>query len=155
MIILNATALSCLAVLALRTGAVQTVEVKSPNGNVGIAFALKDMAGATSCPVYRVSYKGKTVIAESRLGLDLDTGVLKEGLEIIQHTSRHSDSTWKPVYGERSTIRDHYNQIEVQLQEKEPPHRLLTLTFRAYDEGAALCYTVPEQEVMQRVGDCR
>ncbi len=149
--ILNATSLCCLVILALRTGAIQTVEVESPNGNVSIAFALRDMGGATSCPVYRVSYGSKTIVAESRLGLDLDTGALKEGLQIVKHTRSHSDSTWKPVYGERSTIRDHYNQIEVQLQEKEAPHRLLTLTFRAYDQGTALCYTIPEQEAMERV----
>ncbi|MBI5384734.1 MAG: glycoside hydrolase family 97 N-terminal domain-containing protein [Verrucomicrobia bacterium] len=106
---------------------------------------MKDFAGAPACPVYRLSWQGRPVISDSRLGLDLDPSPLKDGFEIVRHTTNSHASTWTPVYGERSTIRDQYNQLVVELRETRPPHRLLTLTFRAYDEGAAFCYTVPKQ----------
>ena len=48
---------------------------------------------------------------------------------------------------ERETIRDHYNQLVVQLQMTgaASPTNRLTLTFRAYDEGVALNYTLPKE----------
>ena len=91
------------------------------------------------------------MVAPSRLGLVLATGPLAEGLKIVRQTESSMDVHWKPVYGERSTIRDHYNQIVVELQERNAPHRLLHLTLRAYDEGAAFCYTLPKQPDMERV----
>jgi alpha-glucosidase len=40
---------------------------------------------------------------------------------------------WRPVWGERSTVLDHYNELFVELG-------ALALTFRAYDTGVAFCY---------------
>ena len=118
-------------------------DVKSPNGQVVLSFAVKDCAGVKDCPVYRVAFKGKPVIAESRLGFDLAGGAgLKEGLEILSIASTSHDSTWKPVYGRRSSIRDNYNQIVASLRQRRPPHQRVDLVFRCYDSGAALCYTI-------------
>ncbi|HKL21381.1 MAG TPA: glycoside hydrolase family 97 N-terminal domain-containing protein [Tichowtungia sp.] len=53
-----------------------------------------------------ISYNGRPVIAESRLGLELSEGPALNGAFEIQSVeiSRH-DSTWTPVCGERSAIR--------------------------------------------------
>lgn len=48
-------------------------------------------------------------------------------------------------------IRDHYNQLTVDLRETAVPHRLLWITFRVYDEGVAFCYTIPKQPALDRV----
>ena len=48
-----------------------TLEVSSPDGNVVATFDLKDVGDAKSCPVCQIAYKGRPVIADSRLGLDL------------------------------------------------------------------------------------
>jgi beta-glucosidase len=147
----KAICLFCLVIIACRTGVVHALEVRSPDGKLSICFAVKDIDGAKSCPVYSVSYKGDIVIAESKLGLELEKGPLKEGLKIVKQTESSGDTTWKPVYGERNSIRDYYNQVEVQLKEEDAPHRLITLTFRAYDQGVAFCYTIPKQQGMDRV----
>jgi hypothetical protein len=42
-------------------------------------------------------------------------------------------------------IRDCYQQLMVDLRQSQPPHYTLRLTFRAYNEDAAFCYTVPAQ----------
>ncbi len=122
------------------------VSLKSPDGQVELTFALKDLGDTKGCPVYQVAYQGRTVIAESRLGLELEGATLNAGLRLVSQTSSDQDMTWKPVCAERDTIRDHYHQLIVQLQEILPPHRRLQLTFRAYDEGIAFCYTLPSQE---------
>ncbi len=61
------------------------VEVTSPDGNLVVTFEIKDFGEVRGCPCYRVEYKGRPVIAESRLGLDLDGITLSEGLMLVEH----------------------------------------------------------------------
>jgi alpha-glucosidase len=121
------------------------VALKSPDGKVVVTFAIQPSGAAQGCPFYRVAYQGRPVLADSRLGLELADAALNEGLEIAGQAFSEHDATWKPVCAERATIRDHYRQLVLDLQQSRAPHRLLRLTFRAYDEGVAFCYTLPAQ----------
>jgi alpha-glucosidase len=143
--------LGAMSTLAWTCSIAGAVEVKSPDGQVVLSLEVKDFEGAASCPVYSVTYRGKVVVAPSRLGLVLANLPLAGGLQIVRQEEGRADTQWKPVYGERSTIRDHYNQVVVELQEENAPKRLLNVTVRAYDEGAAFCYTVPQQPGMEQV----
>jgi alpha-glucosidase len=123
--------------------------LKSPDGNVIVGFDLKDIDDLQSCPTYTVTYNNRLVIADSRLGLAIkDAASLQAGFEIVEVSRTSHDSTYWPVYGEREIIRDYYNQLVAELRESRPPHRRLHLTFRAYNEGAALCYTIPQQDTL-------
>jgi alpha-glucosidase len=127
--------------------AAQEPVLASPNGQVVIHFAIKDMGKDAKAPVYSVEYQGRPLIDESRLGLVLaKEEKLDHGFELVNTTRSENDTHWKPVYGERSDIPDRYRQMVVRLRQVESPQRQLELTFRAYDEGAALRYTLPEQE---------
>jgi alpha-glucosidase len=124
--------------------------LESPDGNVAVTFDLKDIGDRRSCPTYAVTYNDRLVIADSRLGLAIkDAGPLEAGFEIVEVSRTSHDSTYSPVYAERKTIRDNYNQLAVELRESRPPHRRLRLTFRAYNEGAAFCYSLPEQDALK------
>ncbi len=120
--------------------------LKSPDGKVMVHFNVQDANGASGCLFWRVDYQGKPVLTDSRLGFSLaDQPALDQGFKVTEVTRDSHDSTWQPVYGERSTVRDHYNELVVDLRERRKPKRMLRVTFRAYDEGAAVCYTFPEQ----------
>ena len=121
------------------------VLLNSPDGNLVVTFDLKSLGGAAGCPVYRVDYRGRCVLAESRLGLELDSGSLNSGLALAGQTATTQDTTWKPVCAERDQIRDHFNQLDLDLRTAAGPRRL-RVSFRAYDEGLAFCYTLPEQD---------
>jgi alpha-glucosidase len=123
------------------------VAVQSPGGSVRVGFDVKTVSGQAGVPVYQVSYKGEPVLLDSRLGLSLSGGGgdLAGGFAIQSVDSASVDSTWKPLYGQWSAVRDRFNQATVTLREIGSQNRLLQLTFRAYDEGAAFCYTVPAQ----------
>jgi alpha-glucosidase len=124
--------------------------VASPDANLVVAIDLKDIGGAAGCPVYRVTCKGKPVLADSRLGLQFQGAApLDAGLSLVRVVQSTQDATWKPVCAERSSIRDHYNQAVFDLAENAEPHRQLQVTLRAYDEGAAFCYTLPEQQALK------
>jgi alpha-glucosidase len=127
------------------------VEVKSPDGQVVISLEVKDFEGAVSCPVYRVTHRGQVVIAPSRLGLVLAAAPLAEGLHLVRQTESRVDKRWQPVYGERSTIRNHYHEMVVELQEQTAPKRFLYVILRAYDQGAAFCYGMSRQLDVERV----
>ncbi len=121
------------------------VELKSPDGKLTLTFEVKALAGVQGVPCYRVDYQGRKLLDDSRLGLELAGAPLNAGLKIVDQKTATHDETWKPVYGERSSIRDHYNQLTVKLEETAAPRRQLELTFRAADEGVAFCYTLPKQ----------
>ncbi|MHC4702694.1 MAG: glycoside hydrolase family 97 N-terminal domain-containing protein, partial [Planctomycetota bacterium] len=129
-------------VLPEYAGAAHTVV--SPDGKVVVTC---DVGGSKASLAYSVAYEGRPVVVDSRLGLALkDAASLETGFEIIDVSGSSHDSTYSPVYGERETIRDHYNQLVVDLK---AGNRKLRLTFRAYDEGAAFRYTVPEQDALK------
>ena len=124
--------------------------VKSPDGRIVLSFALKDAGAAKSCPMYSVSFKGKPIVVESRLGFDLDDGSpLNDGFEVQSTETSSHDSTWKSVYGERSTIRDNYQQMTVKLSQKKT--HALELVFRCYDSGAAICYRIPKSASRDKI----
>lgn len=124
--------------------------VKSPNGNVSVKFSLDN-----GRPVYEVSYKNRAVVKPSYLGLELaKTKHASKGMEetslmdgfVIANTDTSSfDETWKPVWGETATIRNHYNELAVTLNQPATK-RNIVIRFRVYDDGMGLRYEFPQQE---------
>ncbi len=128
-------------------GGLSAVEVESPDGKIVVTFDVRDDRGQKGCMFWAVAYQGTPILAGSRLGLVLEDGpALDSGFEVARLTRSSGDTMWEPVYGERSEIRDNYQQLAVDLRGVRDPDRRLRVTFRAYNEGAAVCYTVPEQE---------
>jgi len=125
------------------------LELKSPDGKIALHFNLSDIGKEKGCPVYNVTYEGRPVLADSRLGLHLRDLAYTHNFNLLAQNTRSSDTTWKPVLGERESVRDNYNELTVELRmaRNEPFARKMNLTFRAYNEGVAFAYTVPEDEV--------
>ena len=116
--------------------------VRSPNGKISVRFSLKN-----GCPRYSMAYNHLVIIDVSSMGFEFKgMEPLRENLKIIDAERRSEDKAWEPVWGEKDRVRDHYNEFVVHLKEDKKPYRSVDLTFRAYDEGAAFRYTLPEQE---------
>ena len=113
--------------------------VISPDGNLSMRVWTEDTANDKGMLTYDISYKGKEVILPSVLGMN----GWDNRFTIEDAKTSSVDETWKPVYGERSTIRDHYNQTIFVLG-KEGYGSKLNLIVRAYDEGIAFRYYFPE-----------
>ena len=125
-------------------------QVKSPNGNVVVSFSLVD----NGVPTYQVSYKGKPVIKQSRLGLELtpsnndgikpeDTNLMN-GFKVSNTETSSFKEVWKPVWGETNSILNHYNEMAVSLTQ-EHPNRTIIVRFRVYNDGMGLRYEFPRQ----------
>lgn len=124
--------------------------VKSPNGNVSVKFSLDN-----GRPVYEVSYKKRAVVKPSFLGLELaktkhaskgmEETSLMDGFVVAKTDTSTFDETWKPVWGETATIRNHYNELAVTLNQPATK-RNIVIRFRVYDDGMGLRYEFPQQE---------
>jgi alpha-glucosidase len=126
--------------------------VMSPDGNVVITFEVQDVGNERGCLMYTVSYDNQPVVVQSRLGLAIKEATpLDTGFEVVNVSTSSHDNTYTPVYAERKTIRDQYNQLVAELKENHSPYRRLHVSFRAYNEGAAFCYTLPKQEALRNV----
>lgn len=125
--------------------------VSSPNGAISVSFSLTDGGR----PTYEMTYKGRPVVKPSHLGLELakDKHATKGFAEtslMDGFTESHSevssfDETWKPVWGETATIRNHYNELLVSLSQ-DHTGRQMNIRFRVYDDGMGLRYEFPQQD---------
>lgn len=125
--------------------------VSSPNGAINVSFSLADGGR----PTYEMTYKGRPVVKPSHLGLELakDKHATKGFAEtslMDGFTESHSevssfDETWKPVWGETATIRNHYNELLVSLSQ-DHTGRQMNIRFRVYDDGMGLRYEFPQQD---------
>jgi hypothetical protein len=96
-------------------------------------------------PAYSLLYKNKPVIRPSMLGFELaDRDIFDAGFEIQRTEKTTHDETWVPVWGEVSSIRDHYQQLIIHLKQKNTG-RLLDIILRAFEDGAAFRYCFPKQ----------
>ncbi|WP_437940116.1 glycoside hydrolase family 97 catalytic domain-containing protein [Sorangium sp. So ce341] len=113
----------------------------SPGGEIVVTF---DVQGGV--PVYAVGRAGRAILADSALGLALgDLGPLGRGARVTGVDRRTVDSTWNPVWGAASEVREHYNELTVHLASSAPAMRL-DVVFRVFDDGLGLRYVIPAQE---------
>ncbi len=133
------------AALSVAMGISAAELLQSPDGKLQLTFDL-DNAGT---PTYKMDYNGKAVIATSRLGLELkDQKSLLDGFK-LECVSRSSfDETWQPVWGEQSSIRNHYNEMAVSLSQTDDNgrQRKMIVRFRLYDDGVGFRYEWPSQD---------
>ena len=113
----------------------------SPNGQYKTNFQLRD-----GIPTYDLKYKGKDVIKTSNMGLELikDKDLIRN-FEVLDTKNSTFDETWKPVWGESSEIRNHYNEMAVTLRQKDTDRKMI-IRFRMFDDGLGFRYEFPEQE---------
>ncbi|MDO7846251.1 glycoside hydrolase family 97 catalytic domain-containing protein [Hymenobacter sp. M29] len=135
----------------------QTV-LHSPDGKLAITVYQRETAPGKRRLFYHVERGQQPVVLESGLDIQVDNHVFEHAmaLPVDQHAdwsenltvkntlTLTKDTTWTPVYGERSQIRDHYNQAEIQLAKADNPDYRVSLQVRAYDEGVAFRYFFPE-----------
>lgn len=134
-------AAACCALWAA-SAAAQTVT--SPDGNIVVDFSLN----GNGVPTYKINYKNKAVVKPSTLGIELnEENSLMDSFRINNTSTSSFDETWQPVWGETRNIRNHYNELFVEL-EKPSNGRFMNLRFRVYDDGVGFRYEFPQQKYL-------
>ena len=121
----------------------QSQQLKSPNGKFVMEFSLQN----DGTPSYSLNYKNKAVVKPSKLGLELknDKKSLLNDFTVIDTKTATFDENWKPVWGEVASIRNHYNELAVTLNQKETD-RQIVIRFRLFDDGLGFRYEFPSQK---------
>ena len=150
---------------APKNGPVTDVQtMTSPDGNMEMTFQLT----ADGTPQYALSYGDQKVILPSDLGFEL-RGVLKaqklvynadgtiskedrqpsnsfyDGFSVESVETSSFDETWEPVWGEETQIRNHYNELLVNLVQKSTD-RKMAIRFRLFNDGLGFRYEFPYQK---------
>lgn len=127
--------------LACTTSAFAEQLFSSPDGNLKMNFSLS----SEGRPTYALYYKGKTVIKPSGLGFMLkNSDQLFEKFKMTAVTNDSLNETWQPVWGEESVIRNHYNEVLVDLRQADT-NRLMSIRFRLFNDGLGFRYEFPQQ----------
>lgn len=118
-------------------------ELKSPNGNFKMIFALEN----DGTPSYQLFVNNKEIIKKSKLGLELqkDKKSLLNDFKLVNEVRNTFDETWKPVWGEETAIRNYYNELALTLKQNETDRNII-IRFRLFNDGLGFRYEFPEQK---------
>ncbi len=137
--------------LTMITGAVLTAicatgaqRVTSPNGKIGVEIDVD----ANGSPYYTVTYGDKTIVDHSYLGLTAKECDMTSGYSLTASAPMEFDETWEPVWGEYSTVRNHYNEMLAELRGKDETTPRFDVRVRVFDDGVGFRYELPEQPGM-------
>lgn len=157
---LLAVACMACACTAPETAFSESEALLSPDGMLRLSFSVKD-----GIPMYALQRDGKDVVLPSRLGFEMRGTVKSEkidiqsdrisktdalpgymmdrGFELLDSSRDSLDEIWEPVWGEESSIRNHYNELLVRLRQKESGRRM-DVRFRLFDDGLGFRYEFPD-----------
>ena len=145
------------------------IVLRSPDGQLELQFAV-----VNGVPEYTLDRAGKAVVLPSRLGYTLlDRENLDGGFTLTDSAFNSFDETWEPVWGEEASIRNHYNELFVTLEQKPQAAReaqrgvsvtdpeytgdlgnpygkgaVMQVRFRLYDDGLGFRYEFPLENAL-------
>jgi alpha-glucosidase len=126
--------------------------LKSPNGQLAISFEIlhpRPDSGAAGQLVYSVTFRGKPLITQSALQLVMGAHPLGANVQLFKQTPSQADETYRLVTGKASQVRDHYNALRLETEERSGLWRQLEIEARAYDDAVAFRYVVPDQRAIR------
>jgi len=119
----------------------QDFELSSPNKKISIAININEQIS------FSAAFDGQPIIAPSSIGVNLmDKSPSTAAIKALFSPRRtHNEVAVPQVKQKSATIKDHYNEIQLELSNN------FTLIFRAFDEGIAyrFAYTGKESAIVQ------
>ncbi|MEZ5306302.1 MAG: glycoside hydrolase family 97 protein [Pyrinomonadaceae bacterium] len=130
--------------LLVVAGTVLGASIKSPNEKLELTVS----TNANGEAFYSLSHQNKAVIRESRLGIDVRGDVnFLSGMKMSDVEVEEHDSTWRPVWGEESQIRDNHQEMAVTFVGIGGER--LVVRFRLFDDGLGFRYEFPVQDKLK------
>ncbi len=127
-------------------------KVASPDGRIVVSI---DTDGDKRIR-YAISRKGKYLIAPSLMGFILtDSYNMVRGFVFQGSETAASDTTWEQPWGERKSVRSHYNELLVRFKQPTYLQREMNIRFRVFDNGVGFRYELPDQPSLKtmRIAD--
>ncbi len=116
--------------------------IASPDGKIELTFQLSN-----GVPHYQINRENRLIVKPSKMGFVLkDAPPLNANFTIAQTHQSSFDETWTQTWGEVKNVRNHYNELKIELIEQLEKARRLTIVFRVFNDGIGFRYEFPEQE---------
>ena len=116
--------------------------VSSPDENIKVNFHLNEIGKF----FYTITYKDKAIIDTSFVGFELiDAPNLTKGFIAKVRKPEEVNETWQMPWGEQLNVVNHYNEVLVELQERDSLQRKINLVFRVFNDGVGFRYEFPQQ----------
>jgi alpha-glucosidase len=125
-------------------------QVASPNGQIVFVVSNGGSGAGAAALHYSVDFHGKRLLDEGELGLDLQgQPALGPGMHYAGSKPGGADETYTIPVGKTKEVRDHYNSLVVDFEGESGTR--LSVEVRAFDDGVAFRYVVPEQPSIKSV----
>jgi alpha-glucosidase len=128
----------------------EPISVSSPDNNIIVSINIREHLEpypAGERLYYSVMYRGKLLLSDSPFGLDFkNMPPFAKNLTIINQPQRQViNDTWETVVGKSKVVTNRCNELLLCLQESNPPQRRIDFYVRAYNDGVAFRYYLPDQ----------
>jgi alpha-glucosidase len=121
--------------------------LKSPDG--AIEMNLSADGGKLA---YSVTYRGKPVIAKSGMALEVqDQMPLGPNVRIVTSRPGSIDETYNMPHGKANPVRNNCQTLALDVEETGRQMRRMTVEARAYNDGVAFRYIVPDQPSLKEL----
>ena len=127
----------------------QIIEVKSPDGEKVFSLFKSKRTAESSIIDFSIKYNQKEVILPSTLELLTEEINFSGDFSIINVENSTVNNEWKSNFSELSSIPDNYNRLKVYLKLGDSK---INIICRAYNEGIAFSYEIPEQSNITEIG---
>ena len=148
--------------------------ISSPDGSFKFQFFQKELSENQKQMYYTVTFNDRPVILESKMGVLIENNLFEsalgiendevelwcENLDLLGVDKRSVDESWEPLYGERSLVRNNYNELVIHFNKYGSHGDLeegyagtfydkrrsynMDVVVRVYNEGVAFRYYFPE-----------
>lgn len=121
------------------------IEVKSPDGHN--VFSL--ISNSENKINFSIQYYNQDVLLPSTLELISNELDFAGDLAVLKVENSTVKNEWNTNFSELSVVPDNYNQVKVYLKKGATK---LNIICRAYNEGIAFSYEIPEQNNIEQIG---
>lgn len=90
------------------------------------------------------------IVDTQTLQFTLDKEIIEGNWQVINQIRNSVDQTWQPIYGEKSSIPELYNELILSLQ-SDGNQKEMVLKIRLYNEGVAFQYAFDKMDFWNRV----
>lgn len=119
-----------------------THQILSPDRKMQVKIALNAEKGL----IYQLSYLNQAVVLDSRFGVKVNGENWEQNIVIKTIESRAVAKDWTPIYGERSNVKEQFNESVFYLNKEDNKNKQLKIAVRVYNQGMAFRYIIPELE---------
>lgn len=130
------------ALLTCASCATDCYKLSSPDGGLVMQLRRETNGELT----YSFKADGTPLINESQLGFASEKSEKgpTEGWKVEKVSKRKVRDCWRPTWGKREEVKDHFNEVTLELSRKDDVPGKMMFVARAYNDGVAFQYRIPD-----------